>query len=425
MTGPNVVLLSHQTANLWLFRRALMEALVARGCRVTAMAPPGEHADRFREIGVAYEPYALRRQGLNPWRELSVAVGLSRRFRRLKPDLVHCFTIKPNVYGTLAARSAGVKAVVCSVTGLGSLFIDGAADRPAADRPDGPGEPPLAGATPGLGVAREFLLRGLAAGLLGLAGRLASVSVFQNRDDQAYFTERRLLDPARTALVRGSGVDLERFSPQAAPDEAAQALRRKLGVPAGAVVIGMAARLIRDKGVVEFVQAARELRRRHGPRAICVLAGDWDAGNLRAAPRCLLDEAWREGAVILAGQLADMPRFHAMCDIVTLPSYREGLPVSLQEALAMGRPVVATDVPGCRETVEPEVNGLLVPVRDGRALAEALDRLVRDPAARRRMGEAGRAKAEREFDQRVLARQFLDLYGRFVALPSAGPGETT
>jgi glycosyltransferase involved in cell wall biosynthesis len=294
---------------------------------------------------------------------------------------VHSFTIKCAVYGSIAARLAGVRSRINAVAGMGYVFISN--------------------------EWRARLLRPIVRLLMraALAGRNARL-ILQNRDDVELFESAQLLDARNIRLIRGSGVDCERFTPANSPDVARARESRVL----------LAARLLWDKGIAEFVEAARILRAqdRH---ARFLLAGTPDQGNPASIPVETI-RAWvGEGLVEWLGQVDDMPALFATVGVVTLPSYREGLPKSLIEAAACGLPLVATDVPGCREVIRDGEDGLLVPVRNGAALAAAIARLIDDPDLAGRLGTAARQKALDEFDERIVIDRTMAVYTELLGEP--------
>jgi len=382
VSAPRTVLLvSHLGINLARFRAPLIRELVSRGVRVVAAVPDAAHDAELAALGAEVRHYGLARGSLNPLRVLAPVLSLRRLMRELRPDVIHSFTHQPNILCRLAAPRDAL--LVNSVTGLGSCFL-------------------------GAGI-KGAVLRALFHLLYrATAGRAAAV-VFQNPDDREHFLAHHLADPARTALVRGTGVDTRAFRPGLLDPAERDALRADLGLAPGQVAACLAARLIRDKGVFEFLEAARLLAPRF-PDLRFLLVGEADPGNPGSLSAADMAAARAAGNALFPGWRTDMDRIWAASDMAVLPSYREGLPVTLQEALACGLPAVASDVPGCREAVEHGRNGFLVPARDPAALAEALGRLAADPDLRRRLGEAGRAKALAEFDAAALARQLADLY---------------
>lgn len=357
----------------WFFASHFLDrALAARraGWRVALIARTGAATAGLRAQGIEVIDLPIGRASLNPLTEARAVVALWRIYGRVRPDLLHHVALKPVVYGSLAARLAGIRHVVNAPIGMGFVF-----------------------SSPGR-LAR--LLRPLA--VLALRLTLAprgSVVVFENPDDRAEMIAAGLVAEAAAVLIRGAGVDTARFHPTPEPPEPVRVL--------------LPARLVPEKGVHEFVAAARILRAR-GVAAEFLLAGAPDSDSRRTIAEADL-RAWsEEGAVQWLGPVEDMAGLLSEVHIVCLPSYREGLPKALLEALAAGRPVVATDVPGCREAVHHGVNGLLVPPRDAEALAEALTRLIGDGPLRAAFGAAGRSRAETEFATAIVCRDTLALY---------------
>ncbi|SAI69770.1 glycosyltransferase [Bordetella ansorpii] len=327
--------------------------------------------------GMTHHAIPLTRSGKQPLQELGSMWALLRLFRRLRPDVVHLVTIKPVLYGGIAARLAGVPGMVAAISGLGFIFLS-----------DG---------------LKAKLVRGVVGVMYRLAlGHRNSRVIFQNSADRDTLRRLGALRDGQDVLIRGSGVDLAEWP--ATPE------------PPRPVVALMVARLLRDKGVAEFVEAARLLRAQ-GLDVRMRLAGGIDPGNPTSATEADVAR-WREdGAVEVLGERADVAALTAASHIAVLPSYREGLPKSLLEAAACGRAVVTTDVPGCRDAITPGETGLLVPARDSAALAAAIARLATDDALRQRMGRAGRELAQREFDVEDVNRRHLEVYD---ALRAAG-----
>lgn len=314
----------------------------------------------------------MQRRGKNPFGEFSAVLEIAGIYRRERPDLVHHVALKPVIYGSIAARIARVPAVVNAMAGLGYVFSSGDSR------------------------ARwlRFFVRNVFRLLLN---RVGSVVLLQNPDDRRALVESGTVLDERTALIRGSGVDIRQFSPAPEIDERP-------------VVITLVARMLRDKGVHEFVEAVRLLREQ-GVQIRAVLVGIPDPDNPTSIPREQL-VAWHEqGDIEWWGRRDDIPDVWAKSHIAVLPTtYGEGVPKSLIEAAACGRPIIATDMPGCREIVEHEKTGLLVPPRDPQALADAIARLIGDAGLRKAMGQAGRLLVEREFSEAVVVEKTLALY---------------
>jgi len=325
----------------------------------------------IQALGMTHHAIPMTRSGKHPLQELGTLLALVRLFRRLRPDVVHLVTIKPVLYGGIAARIARVPGMVAAISGLGFVFLSNS--------------------------LKMRLVRAVVARLYRVAlGHPNSRVIFQNGNDRDLLKSLGAVREDQVVIIRGAGVDLDAYRPTPEP-------------PAPPVVVTMVARLLRDKGVQEFVQAAKLLRERGVPVTM-QLVGGLDAGNPTSATQADVDAWQQDGCVQALGERSDVAALYAAAHIAVLPSYREGLPKSLIEAAACGRAVVTTDVPGCRDAIEPNVTGLLVPVRDAAALAEAIARLAQDAALRQAMGTAGRALAEREFDINQVARIHVALY---------------
>jgi glycosyltransferase involved in cell wall biosynthesis len=371
------VLFANTDWYLFNFRLPLARQLRASGFDVLLISPPGSYGERLREAGVRWQPLPMDRRSLNPWRELCLLSHLVRLYRRERPDIVHHFTIKCVIYGAIAAALAGVPARVNAVAGLGYVFVNPA--------------------------PKARLLRPLVRALMRLAvNSKHSRLVLQNSDDVAAFRQTRIADDRTIRLIKGSGVDTSRFRPAAEP---------VLSGPTTRVLL--ASRLLWDKGIGEYVEAAHELRNAALPIRF-MLAGTPDPGNPASIPQRQLDAWAAEGLVELLGQVEDMPALLAQTDIAILPSYREGLPKSLIEAAACALPLVTTDVAGCRDVVTDGQDGLIVPVRNASALAAAIRSLHDNPGWARQLGQAARNKALAEFDERIVISRTLDVYAELL-----------
>jgi glycosyltransferase involved in cell wall biosynthesis len=376
-----IILFANTEWYLYNFRLSLAKALQTQGHEVLLISPPGEYGARLQALGFRWEALPMDRKSLNPLQELRLLMHLCRLYRREQPALTHHFTIKCVVYGSIAALVASVPARVNAVAGMGYVFTNQA--------------------------LKARLLRPVVRGLMRLVlnGRGARL-ILQNNDDMTAFAKAGLARPELTRLVMGSGVDLTRFTPRV---QAAQ-----VGAEAQPTRVVLAARLLWDKGIAEYAQAARLLKAKGLPVRF-LLAGSPDPGNPAAIPQATLDGWQAEGLIELLGQVGDMAALFASVDIVVLPSYREGLPKSLIEAAACALPLVTTDVPGCREVVTHEANGLLVPVKDATALANAIERLHLDPVWARQLGLAARKRAIAEFDERIVIEKTLGVYEELVS----------
>lgn len=329
--------------------------------------------DLLKSHGLIVHPLSLGRSDQGLWTVFREFAQMYRVCREVKPDLVHLVTIKPVLLGGLATRLAGVPAVVAAVSGLGFVFVSSG--------------------------FKAKLRRWLVAAVYKWAFDHRNLRViFQNVDDRDLVCRMTGLAPQRAVLIRGSGADLQiyRYTP----------------IPEGEPLVILASRLLFDKGVREFIEAIRLLRseRVQGDPIRFALVGAPDPGNPSSISEAELAGWARDGVVELWGHREDMPQVLAAASVVVLPSYREGMPKVLIEASACGRAIVTTDIPGCRDVIEPGISGILVPPRDARALATAMAKLVGDRGLCASMGMAGRRLAERAYDVKQVVAEHLRIY---------------
>lgn len=357
----------------WFFishRLPIARAAMDAGYRVHLACTFTDKADYLASLGIHLHPLPLSRSGTGILSELKCFLAISRLIRRLKPDIIHFITIKPVLYGGIASRLAGIKGRVASISGLGYVFVSHGVKA----------------------KAMRFFISSLYR--LALRSRRNRV-ILQNPEDKRLLVKSGVIGEKQAVILRGSGVSLHQY--QYFPE------------PHGEPIVTFASRLLMDKGVVEFVEAARILRSK-GVRANFWMIGDTDPDNPASISQARMDAWARENVVEIEGFRTDIPRVFAESNMVVLPSYREGLPKVLIEAAACGRAVVTTNVPGCRDAIEPDKTGLLVPVRDADALAMAILRLIEDPGLRKSMGKAGRELAERAFAIEKIVDAHLDIY---------------
>jgi len=330
------------------------------------------HGDAITREGFRLIPLQIRRRSKNPLRELAAVLEIINIYRQERPELIHHVALKPVLYGALAARFTSVPAIVNALAGLGYVFSSSQS-------------------------RARILKRVVRTAFRVLLNRQNSVVLLQNPDDRRMLIESKTIRPERTALIRGSGVDIQRFKPS--PESSDEP-----------VMVTLVARMLRDKGILEFVEASRLLSQR-GIHFRAVLVGTPDPDNPTSISASQLKEWQDEDLVEWWGKSDDIPNVWAQSHIAVLPStYGEGVPMSLIEAAACGRPIITTDMPGCREIVLHEKNGLLVPVKNPRALADAICRLIENPELRRQMGQEGRELVEKEFAESVVVSQTLNLY---------------
>ena len=378
-----IVVVSGSSQSLTNFRGEMLRAMASNGHRVLGLGPEDEPRVRaaLGSMGVGFDTAPISRHSVNPLRDLRATVALARRFRRFRADVTLTYSPKPVIYGTLAAWLAGVPLRSAMITGVGSA---------------------LGGSQVGL---RRRALGWVMLALYRLALSRAHVVFFQNPDDERLFRSKRLIgEHQRVVRIRGSGVDLAHYSP--------------VPLPTGPVVFLMISRLIRDKGTVEFVEAARAVRQGRPDVRFLLLGGE--DPNPSAVPAEQV-EAWRrEGAVEILAPVRDIRPVIARCHVVVLPSYSEGMPRSVLEGMAMGRAILTTDAPGCRETVDPGRNGLLVPVRDAAALAEGMQALLSDAEHLGQLGRESRIMAEERFDVHEVNKVILASLGLSAASSPEG-----
>ena len=365
---------------LYNFRLPLARALEEAGLDVLLVCPSGEYFERIKDEGFQLVAWNLERRSTSPFKEWLAMRHLLRLYRELNPAAVHHFTIKPIVYGSVAARLADIPRVFNNFTGLGFLFTN---------------------------TLKARLLRALVAPVVRLADRGDSfVTLFQNEHDRDQLISHHVVQAERVFVIPGTGVDLKKFT--------AQRGRQARQAP----VVLMASRLLLDKGVREFVEAASQLRQA-GVAATFQLAGQIDEGNPAHVPPRMLEQWMVQGVVEFLGHRADMPELLRQADIAVLPSYHEGVPLFLLEAAASGLPIVATDIAGCRIVVEDGENGLLVPVKDAAALAAALKSLIENPKLRARMGDNSRIVAASKFGIDSILEQYLEVFRQFGVLEAS------
>jgi glycosyltransferase involved in cell wall biosynthesis len=351
-----VALVYNTSSYLYRFRKELVEALHDSGYTVLAVVPDVEVKPQLEALGARCISYRLSARSLNPLLDLITCFDLFRIFRKHKPQIVLNFTIKPVLYGSLSARMAGVERICSMIPGLGKVFI-----------------------------ATNTLRRALRKGVI-LAYKAALLAnnfvFFQNTEDKALFIEKGIVRQDQAVMINGSGVNLEDFRPSR--------LRAKVN---SFILIS---RIFEEKGIRQYVEAARSLKKEYPHAKFCILGPIQSGGGITAEE---LADWVREGVIDFPGEVDDVRPYLSKCSVFVLPTYyREGLPRSIIEAMAMGKPIITTDWPGCRETVVDGENGYLVPVKDVDALICAMRGFLDAPDAVDRMGKASREIAARKYD---------------------------
>lgn len=356
---------------MYRFRRGVLEALIADGYEVHVVAPVDDISSALEGLGCIFHAVPMSPQGYNPLEDLRLVLALSALYRRVSPKVIFHYTIKPNIYGSVAARLAGAKSIAIT-TGLGYVFLN------------------------------VGLVSWVSKLLYRIALRFPQSVWFLNHEDRGAFISGKLVDSSKCAVLPGEGIDLTYF----------RQLSDITG-PSECFTFLLIARLLWDKGIGEYVDAARQLGGRHR-NVRFLLLGPGDSGNPAAIPIEQI-ERWQEGGVVeYLGEAADVRPAIAAADCIVLPSYREGVPRVLLEAAAMERPVIASDVPGCKDIVDHGVNGYLCAERNADDLASKMEAMLQlGASARREMGRAGRAKVQREFDEKKVVAHYRSVIQAF------------
>ena len=352
-----VMVLSSFTTSVFWFRIDMMKSFIHAGYEVVAVGdgPEAEWVEKFHAMGIRYRQIPVERNGTNPLRDLKTLGALYRLLKEERPDKIFYYQAKTVIYGGIAARMLGIQDVYPMIAGVGSVFLGGG--------------------------FKKNLIRAILVAEYKLGLKKAKRIFFQNRDDLAVFTSHGILSEDKVVMLHGSGVNLDKFPPSALPEEP------------GFLCIS---RLIRDKGVCEYLEAAREIHRRH-PQVRCVLVGPFDTNPSAIKPEDLQPYI-EDGSIEYMGEQKDVFPFLRDCTAYVLPSYHEGTPKTILEAMACGRASITTDAPGCRETVTDGVNGYLVPVKDVSAIVNAMEKIIMDPVKTSEMAKAARAIAEEKYD---------------------------
>lgn len=373
-----IILFANTDWYLYNYRLQLAATLRETGNEALLVSPAGRYSRQIQEAGFNWQPIKLSRSGINPFREILTILFMSRLYRREKPDLVHHFTSKCVLYGSIAARLAGVSQIVNAVTGMGYVFTKN--------------------------NVLTFFIKPFVVLLYKIALRNSRV-IFQNQNDMDYFISHHLIKAPQCVLIPGSGVDINKFISSPYPD--------------GDPLVILPARLLWDKGIQEFVDAASLLKKK-GIQARFALVGTTDIGNPSSISEKQMEIWSASGIVELWGWQENMVSVYQKASIVCLPSYREGLAKSLIEAAACGRALVASDIPGCREVVKDGVNGYLVQPKQADQLAHVLEKIICDKELRIRMGEESRKIAEREFSVDKINRATIFEYNKTTTGKEAG-----
>jgi len=388
-----IALVANQNEIFFRLRMPWIKLLQQNGYEVFAVVPSGDWDEQIKSSGATLVDWRLSRSGRNLFSEARSIWGLSRIFRRLNVDIVQNFHTKPNVYAPIAARLAGVPICVSTVTGLGYTFVERSGY--------------------GKKIAQTVNLK-----LLSIANRMATEVMFQNPDDLDLLrTNGAIQDNKGAFYPGGSGIDVDDYNPNIRDSEQSKNIREELGISHDAFVALFVGRLQLDKGLVEFIEAAKLIREKRSDIAM-VMVGAPDPGNKRSISDEQFNQWKNEGHAILTGRREDVPVLMSAANTVVTPTfYREGLPRTLLEAAATGLPLIGTDMPGVREAIEDGKNGILIPTKDPVSLAGAIVRLADDTQLASTMGDASLERAKNEFDHRKVVGKYLELYDSLLGSP--------
>lgn len=370
MNNKKITFVANTAWSVFNFRYGLLSRLLGDGYQLIVIAPPDEFSDKLRLMGCEVIDLVMSAKGVNPVDDIKLVAILNRHYRRIKPDFLIHYTIKPNIYGTLAAKLAGIPSLAIT-TGLGYTFVN------------------------------DNLVAKIARRLYKLAFQYPKEVWFLNEDDRQAFLQYKLVTESKAVLLHSEGVDLAHFSPLPVfqPDKQIRFL--------------LIARMLWDKGIGEFIEAARIIKQQY-PHATFQLLGACGVANPSAVNRTQIAAWEKEGVVEYLGTTADVRPVIANADCVVLPSYREGIPRTMLEAAAMAKPLIVTDVPGCRDVVIHGKTGLLCNAKDAASLALACEKLISFPLEKRiAMGAAGRSLMASKFDENIIIEQYFTMLYKY------------
>ncbi len=351
--------------NIYNFRLGLIKALQKEGYKIYALAPKDEYIIKLQEIGIEYIDIFMNNKGTNPIEDIKTIWEYYKIYKKIKPDVALHYTIKPNIYGTIGARLAGVK-VVNNISGLGTVFLN------------------------------DSISSKIARNLYKIALRFSAKVFFQNPHDRELFVKNSLVKSNKTDLLPGSGIDTQKFKPL--PKERDDGKFKFLFI----------ARLVKDKGIIEYIEASKKILQKYDNIEFQVL-GAFYPGNPTAITKEQMQK-WQEDKLVnYLGTSDRVSEIIKECDCVVLPSYREGLSKVLLEAASMAKAIITTDTPGCKDVVDNGVNGFLCKVKDADSLAIQIEKILHlSPKQREEMGKKGREKIIKEFDEKIVIEKYLE-----------------
>lgn len=375
--------------SLYNFRRAQIESTLKQNWQVSCVCSKGPFIKLIKKFGVN-KIFLLRnyKKNVDLISDFSLIFEYYRIYKQWKPEIVHQFSIKPVTYGTIAARLARVPIIINTIPGLGYIFSDTEKER-------------------------KFL-RTIVLLLYKIAGKLSDFMFFQNEDDKRLFINHKIVSKDKTSVTPGSGVDTQHFSHDKINKKIIDQIKMDINYKPHQIIILMVSRMLYDKGIAELAECSERIKEIK-PEVRFLLAGPLDPSNPGHIPLEVIEKWQRENKIEYLGRRSDIRELIDLSDIAVLPSYyREGKPKFLLEAASMGKPVITTDVPGCRDIVENGENGILVPIKDVESLFKAVIKLINNYELRKKMGEISRKKAEKEFDEKIVIEQTLKVYDRLI-----------
>ena len=383
---PKVVLTYNDDTYLLRFKGSLIRELIASDHQVYAVCPLGPSVLKIQELGAIFVEWKLARSSSNLFEECKSIISLYKIYKHIKPDLVHHFTIKPNLYGSIAAKLAKVPVSFASINGLGFSFL----------------EKSIKGA-----ILRIFVLN-----LYRISFNLCNRVLFQNREDISFFVDHNIIPREKAHLIEGgSGVNISEYKPGVFNKTQMDDLRHSLQIRENTIIIILICRMLKHKGIYELIESIRILDDRN---TTFLFVGPIDKGNPAAISLAELTLWEQQGLIKYCGERDDILELMSLAEIAILPSYREGYPRVLLEASSIGKPIVATNVPGCKDVVDHGSTGLLVPLNDPNKMAESIKSLIDSPGLRKQMGIAARNKAVTTFDERKVVKQILTIYMSYI-----------
>ncbi len=369
-----VAFLSHIDINLYLFRLHIMKTLAKKGWEVFAVIPEGKYAEEFPKYGIKTKFYKLSRKSINPVRELKLIFDLQKIIKDTRPLILHTYVVKSNIYGSIAAKMEHIPIVINSITGLGSFYIEN--------------------------TKKAKIIRNIIEFLYKFAFSYSKKVIFQNPDDLHYFINKEIIPTEKAYLIRGSGVDTEHFL-------------FSIKSPSTTFRVILISRLIKHKGIIEFCEVAKILKQKY-KNIKFTLVGEFYDGNPSSISKDYIYNLSASGVIEFLGWREDIYDLISDSDLLVLPSYREGLPNTLLEAMSIGRPIVVADTVGCKEVVDDKINGLKVRPKDITNLKDAIEVFYKNKVFSRKAGYYGRTKAKIEFSKDKIVNMHIKLYENFI-----------